>query len=137
MTHNSHDQIFWKSFFIIFFLLLFSGVFYFLHLFNRLHSSISTFDFIILSLATFRLIRLVTYDDITDFIRDYLAKFSSGPRKILWHLLDCPWCSGIWMALVVMFLYFVSPFTWYLLLLLAISGVGSFIQIVIWKIGRE
>jgi hypothetical protein len=104
---------------------------------GKLRQNIPTFDFIVLVLATFRLIRLFVYDSVTSYIREYLGQYLSGARKELSMLINCPWCTGIWMALIVFFLYFAHPLFWYFLLILALAGAGSFFQIVIWKIGRE
>ena len=100
-----------------------------------LPTSISFFDFVLLALATFRLIRLFVYDKITLFIREPLASFSRGPLKTFSDLLCCPWCFGIWSALVVSFFYFLTPLSWFFILALALSGIASFLQILINMIG--
>ena len=48
---------------------------------ERFPTEISTFDFILLSLATFRLIRLFVYDKVSLFVREYFADEKSGPKK--------------------------------------------------------
>ncbi len=97
--------------------------------------SISLFDFLLLSLATFRLVRLFTYDHVTLFIRNYFADPMPGMRKSAGDLLNCPWCFGVWAGTFVVFFYYTTPMAWYALLVLAISGVGSFIQLVSNQIG--
>lgn len=98
---------------------------------------ISAYDFILLILATFRLVRLFTYDSVTGYIRRYLARFEKGPGKTMSDLINCPWCTGIWMSLVTVFVYFIIPYLWVLILILALAGAGTIIQITIWKIGLE
>ncbi|MDR3558990.1 MAG: DUF1360 domain-containing protein [Candidatus Pacebacteria bacterium] len=93
--------------------------------------------FLILILAAFRLIRLFTYDSVTAFIRDYLKQFSTGPREILSNLINCPWCTGVWTALLVSYIYLLIPGGIIFLGILALAGVASYLQIIIWKIGRE
>jgi hypothetical protein len=127
----------WHIFFTMLYLLLVWLAISSLDAGGKLRREIPTFDFIILVLATFRLIRLFVYDSVTSYIREYLGQYLSGARKELSMLINCPWCTGIWMALVVFFLYFVNPLFWYFLLIMALAGAGSFLQIVIWKIGRE
>lgn len=102
---------------------------------------IGVFDFFILVLASFRLTRLFVYDKITQFVRDFFQrttlvdgvivreKYGRGPLRTLSDLLDCPWCTGVWVALPVIFFYFYTPFAWYPLLLLAVTGFATFIQL--------
>jgi hypothetical protein len=71
------------------------------------------------------------------WVRDYFGQFEKGPRRAIHSLLGCPWCSGTWMAILVAYLYFLVPIAWPFLLVLALAGMGSFIQIVIWRIGVE
>ncbi|MDQ1283929.1 MAG: hypothetical protein QG620_277 [Patescibacteria group bacterium] len=134
---SKSDQHFWHMFSSSLYILLVALAIVFLNSQGKLTKNIPVFDFVILILATYRLIRLFTYDMVTDFVRDYLAKFESGPGRTLWHLIDCPWCTGVWMALVTFFLYFAHPLFWYFLLIMAMAGTATFVQITIWKIGRE
>ncbi len=99
--------------------------------------TLTLFDFILISLATFRLVRLFVYDKVTLFVRDYFTSHLSGPKKALADLLGCPWCFGVWAGTLVVFFYYVMPMAWLVLLILAIAGVASFIQILINKIGWD
>ena len=96
---------------------------------------IPAFDFILLCLATFRAIRLVAYDKIFLFVRDYFERSEKGFKRAMFNLLQCPWCVGIWIALGLTFGYFVFPVAWYFILLLALAGVGSFLQIIVNLLG--
>jgi hypothetical protein len=131
------EQDFWHLVFSVVFVFLVVLLTYYLKINDKMIYEIPTFDFIVLVLATFRLIRLFTYDDVTEYIRNYLAKFEKGPKRVLYNLLDCPWCTGVWMSFVVATLYMAVPYSWIFLLILATAGAGSFIQITIWKIGLE
>ena len=102
---------------------------------ERFPTEISTFDFILLSLATFRLIRLFVYDKVSLFVREYFADEKSGPKKTIGDLLGCPWCFGVWAGTLLVFFYYVMPMAWFVILILAVSGVASFIQILINMIG--
>lgn len=104
---------------------------------DKIRYDISTFDAFVLILATFRLVRLLTYDSVTDYIRKYLGQFPSGFRKNVSDLINCPWCTGVWMSLFTTFLYLAVPYSWTFLLIMALAGAGTFIQITIWKIGLE
>lgn len=102
---------------------------------------ISLFEFILLSLASFRLTRLVVYDKITAFFREQfynaktlktsvvLEKPKSGPRRTLADLLSCPWCFGMWAGATIVFFYELSPYAYYPILMLAISSVGTMLQL--------
>jgi hypothetical protein len=136
MENKVKNQNFWHFFFSALYLLL---VFFVISLFNvqgKLTKQIPIFDFFLLSVATFRLIRLFVYDSITGGIREYLGKFSVGPGKEISMLINCPWCTGIWMALAVFIMYFSNPLFWYFLVILALAGLGSITQIIVTRISR-
>jgi hypothetical protein len=87
-------------------------------------------DFLLITLATFRLIRLFSYDIITQFIRDFLGKYEKGTfLGTLGALINCPWCAGLWFAFFVTFFYFAHPLAWFLIVILAIAGVASLFQL--------
>lgn len=93
-------------------------------------------DFALMTLAIFRLVRLFTYDNITEFIREWFAK--ADPRSFmgsLGTLINCPWCTGLWFALVTVFFYFATPIAWYAILVLALSSSASFLQLLANLIG--
>ena len=97
---------------------------------GRLTPEISLGDFFLIALATMRLIRLFTRDVITDFIRNWFV--GRDPRSFLGTLgalINCPWCSGLWFASAIVFFYFATPIAWYAILILALSSVASFLQI--------
>ncbi len=103
---------------------------------NRLAAFIPLTDFILMALAIMRLTRLFTYDAITAFVRDWFA--GADPlslRGALGTLVNCPWCTGLWFSLVVVFCYFVAPIAWYAILVLALSSLASFFQILANLIG--
>jgi hypothetical protein len=130
------NQNFWHNFFSALFLVLVGLATMYFNLLGHLPNKISVFDFVILSLATFRLIRLFVYDSVTSHVREYLGRYEHGPRKELSMLINCPWCVGIWMAFFTSFIYFLTPLSWYFILLLALAGVGSALQVIMWKVGR-
>lgn len=131
------EQDFWHFFSSIVFVALTIILIYHLIAAQEVRYSIPLYDFFILIMATFRLVRLFTYDSVTDFIREYLGQFPNGFRKNLSDLINCPWCTGMWMSLLSVFLYFDVPNSWIFLLIMALAGTGTFIQIAIWKIGLE
>ena len=50
-------------------------------------------------------------------------------------LLHCPWCIGVWSALIVVFCYFVFPWAWSVIFFLALAGAGSLLQVIANGIG--
>ena len=44
-------------------------------------------------------------------------------------LINCPWCTGLWFALVVVFAYHATPIAWYAILVLALASAASFLQL--------
>ena len=110
-------------------------------------TDVSVFEFVILTLAVFRLQRLFVYDSVSQFIRDIFletkevlddkegviyvirSKYKTGVKRLFADLLSCPWCVGMWCAVFAVIVYFMYPVTWPLWLLMAIAGLSSFIQI--------
>ena len=102
---------------------------------------VDLFDITLITLASFRFIRLVIYDKIFAFFRDQfwnasvvdgevvLTKPSGGPRRTLADLLSCPWCFGIWAAATVTFFYFLTPYAFFPILFMAIAGIASLLQL--------
>ncbi|RLQ97165.1 DUF1360 domain-containing protein [Falsibacillus albus] len=112
-------------------------------------------QFIILSFASFRLTHLLVFDKITSFIRApffeefmekdengkeelYIMPKQSGVRGWIGELLSCYWCTGIWMAI---FLFLFAKYVPYIadpvILILAVAGVGAFIESIIQKLVNE
>ena len=64
----------------------------------------------------FRLTRLITEDTITQPLRDWSAQINDWLGK----LLDCGWCSGVWIAAgLVPLAWFEGDTTWYQIIALA------------------
>ena len=123
--------------------IIFSLIFVFLAIYVSLEifktgsiTNTGFFEFFIISLATFRLIRLFTYDKIMTFFRNLFANRKKGFRSTIHEVLICPWCTGIWMALFAVTLFFLIPLGEILTYILAIAGAGSLIQVFSRMIGR-
>ena len=127
----------WNFIFALFYAGLVAASILILYLQNKLPYSISVFNFILISLATFRLTHLFVYDYITGYIRQYFEQFQTGPGKTISNLLSCPWCTGVWVALFVSFFYFITPIAWYVIFIIALAGVGTFIDIIAGRIMAE
>lgn len=142
------DQYFWNIIFGAFFLsLVVSGTIILEESPESALHDLSMFEFVLLSLATFRLTRLFVYDKITAFFREQfydaktlksgviLEKPTSGPRRTLADLLSCPWCFGIWAGATVVFFFELTPYAWYPIVILAISAIGTLMQLLANMIG--
>ncbi len=120
----------------------------------RTISHISPYHFILVSFATFRMTRLLVADHITQWLRDLCMKSvtvkdpltgavfvrceksTKGLRRLISDLLGCPWCMGVWMAMVAIVLYYVAvselfPVAWIVILVFAIAGAGELVYAVI------
>ena len=135
------DQYVWNFIFLMFFLSLVVMALIILDNKSRLlEVSLQPIDYILMMLATWRLIRLFVYDTITRFFReqfwdlkkdgqDYeLVKPLKGPRRTLADLLGCPACVGVWMGATVVFFYLLTPYAFVPVVILAVSAVAQFLQ---------
>ncbi|MFK2824585.1 DUF1360 domain-containing protein [Bacillus sp. B190/17] len=108
-------------------------------------TTIDWFDFIILSLASFRLTHFIVFDEITSFIRrpfmneifkedssgnieTYIEIKGTGLRSWIGKLLSCYWCTGFWCSLGVVLSYIYLPFTFPVILVFAVAGVAALIE---------
>lgn len=97
---------------------------------------ISPWDAFILAMASFRLTRLVVYDSITHWFRALVE--TATPRTFLGTvrtLVNCPWCVGLWFALVVSVVYFAWPEAWFFIFVIALGGAASVFQLIANLIG--
>ena len=141
------DQNTWNFVFSIFFICVLAAAIWAIRELNgEFPQEIPLFDFVLLALAAFRITRLVVYDKIARWFRELFADtrefqengilfvevkpYGTGVRHTLHDLLQCPWCIGVWSALIVTFFYFVYPWAWIVILFLAVAGVSSLFQVV-------
>ena len=93
--------------------------------------------FVIYVLAVFRFIRLITYDTITKPAREWISAKKENP---FWASVDtmvqCPWCISIWISILLILIPLSFGFVgFFILLVLAVSALASFITIVTNLIG--
>lgn len=96
---------------------------------------IKILELILIVIATQRLIRLIVYDRIMVFFRDFFPKNKDSFCDCVHSLISCPWCFGVWAALIILSLYFLTNYGKIIVLLLAISSLASILQISINFIG--
>ncbi|WP_195576047.1 DUF1360 domain-containing protein [Paenibacillus sp. 1001270B_150601_E10] len=109
------------------------------------------FTFLLLFLATYRLTRLLVFDEITSFIRKpfieeklemndkgmlvaVLEQKGGAFHRFMGKLLSCYWCTGVWASAAIVLIYlfmplFISaPLIWILALAGAAGIVESFVK---------
>lgn len=99
---------------------------------------LSALDVAIIALAAFRITHLLTYDKILNVVRDYffdtrdgrLHKPKPGFRRMVCELLECIWCTSLWSALIAVALYLIGPFGRFVVIILAIAGAASLLQVI-------
>ncbi len=136
------DQYFWNLVFsLVFLLFIFMGTVILEGEAYRTYDSLRPLDLVLITLASFRVIRLVVYDKITAFFREQFydtipgkggfvfVEPEKGPRRTIADLLSCPWCIGIWAAATVAFFYLLTPYALFPVLMLAIAAVASMLQL--------
>lgn len=95
-------------------------------------------DLALLGLAAFRVIHLLTYDKIFEMVRaafmdrrgGRLKAAERGWRRLVCEFLQCIWCTGMWSALIVVTIYFLGTFGRFAVILLAVAGLGTLLQVV-------
>jgi hypothetical protein len=64
-----------------------------------------------------------------------LSQSKSSLKRTFHKLIMCPWCMGVWIALCSLFVFYLIPSTYFLFLMLAISSLASFLQLLANLIG--
>ncbi len=144
------DQYFWNVVFGLFFFVLAIMGAIILETETRIpFNELTLFDITLITLASWRVIRLFVYDSITKWLREQfydlrkvgkgyvLEKPATGPRRTLADLFSCPWCFGVWASASVTFFYLLTPYAFYFVLFLAISAVATFLQLLTNMIGWQ
>lgn len=104
--------------------------------------SINLTDFILLSLAIFRLTRLFVYDGVMGWLRDLFVDMSErrgilsrhkkehGLQRTVSDIFSCPWCFSMWGGSAFVWLYLMyPPVMMYVALILALSAVATILQL--------
>ena len=85
-------------------------------------------DLVFIILASYRLTRIVVFEKIFKFFRDFVkSQEKYAVLTTLKFIITCPWCMGVWMSLIAVLLFFVVPYGKIVVYILAISGGASFI----------
>ncbi len=93
-------------------------------------------DIVLMSIATYRLTRILVFDKIFKLFRDFLkSRDNLSVFYVIREIITCPWCAGVWVALIVTAIYFMVPFGDIFIILLTISGIASFLVVSVNFIG--
>lgn len=110
---------------------------------------ITLLNLLILSLASFRLTRLLVFDKITEFLREpffneikeenefgefevYYMPKEEGVKKFLGELLSCYWCTGIWASAGIVGISLLYPIVSYpIIVILAVAGIASILESIV------
>ena len=99
---------------------------------------LSFVSIVVVVLSSVRLTRFIVKDIVFNPVHSMLEKninsFYELP-KVLLSIIKCPWCTGLWTILAVIFLYTFSPFTAFLVIVLAIATMVMFIYLLITWLG--
>jgi hypothetical protein len=99
-------------------------------------TSLTFRDLAFITLATYRLTRIVVFEKIFKFCRDFVkARQDYKVFNTIRYIITCPWCAGVWMALVTVVFYLLVPYGKFLVYILAISGVASFLIMLVNAVG--
>lgn len=144
------DQYFWNFIFSVFFVVLvvMGGIILSTEAYKDVNN-LTILDITLMSLATWRVIRLFVYDAVTKFVREQfwdarktrggyiLEKPKAGPRRTIADLLSCPWCFGVWSGATVVFFYLWTPLAYFPVLLLAVAAIATFLQLLANLVGHQ
>lgn len=133
-TNNQQKR--WNFWATLFYILCVAGLGFTL---DRKEVSLADFtlgNIILMILATYRLTRILVFDKIFKLFRDF---FRTRQRLyfffVIKEIITCPWCAGVWVALVIVAIFFLVPYGELFVVLLGISGVATFVVILVNYIG--
>ena len=91
-------------------------------------TNISLVELTILSLAVYRVTRLIVTDSILDPLREKVLKKFNPQRSSIGYLLTCTWCMSLWVSLPTALFYAYHPSITLLVgCIFALSAVASLI----------
>jgi hypothetical protein len=126
----------WNFLATLFFILCLIALGYFMRRQGIALQDISLLELFIMSLAAYRLTRILVFDKIFKLFRDFIRSRSGWKVfYVIREIITCPWCAGVWVALAILVLYYFVPFGKLFIYILAISGIASFFVIVVNNIG--
>jgi Protein of unknown function (DUF1360) len=135
------DQYFWNFVFLAFFGFLVAMATIILETESRIPlADLGLFEVGLITLASWRLTRFFAEDLTTKFIREQfyevketaraltLEKPLTGPRRTVLDIINSPWSLGLGMTALVLFLYLLSPYFVYPLIIAAVAAIVALLS---------
>jgi hypothetical protein len=126
----------WNFWATVFFILCLVGLGFTLERKGITREDFTLGNIALMVLATYRLTRILVFDKIFKLFRDF---FRTHQRLyvlyVIKEIITCPWCAGVWVALIIVTIFFLVPFGQLFVILLSISGIASFIVILVNYVG--
>ena len=140
MANSLHDpneqQKSWNFLATVFYVVCLAGLGYGLKSVGISKEDFSVGDIALMAIATYRLTRILVFDKIFKLFRDFLkSREKLHVFYVIREIITCPWCAGVWVALIVTALFYMVPFGDIFIILLTISGIASFLVVSINFIG--
>jgi hypothetical protein len=134
--HPSEQQKSWNFLATLFYLVCLAALGFGLKRIGITREDFGVGDIALMSIATYRLTRILVFDKIFKLFRDFLkSREKLYVFYVIREIITCPWCAGVWVALIVVALYFMVPFGDVFIILLTIAGIASFLVVSINFIG--
>jgi hypothetical protein len=93
-------------------------------------NNITVTDMLLISIATYRMTRLIVYDRIFKLFRDIIRSFEgTGFGDSVKTIITCPWCAGVWLSLINVVIFYLVPFGKLFIYIMSIAGISTFLQI--------
>jgi hypothetical protein len=106
---------------------------------------INWIDLVIIIFASFRITHLFVFDEIAQFIRKPFIEIveaedldgnkdvsiqikGTGIRHFIGSLLSCYWCTGFWVSVGIVLVYFFVPVLYPVLIIFAVAGAAAVIE---------
>jgi hypothetical protein len=132
----SEQQKSWNFLATVFYVFCLVALGYGLKQFGITREDFQLGDIALMSIATYRLTRILVFDKIFKLFRDFLkSREKLYVFYVIREIITCPWCAGVWVALIITALYFMVPFGDIFIILLTISGIASFLVVSVNFIG--
>ena len=132
----SVQQKSWNFWATLFFIVCLAGLGYALKSAGIGRKDFTLGNMALMIFATYRLTRILVFDKIFKLFRDF---FRTHQRLyvlyVIKEIITCPWCAGVWVALVIVALFFLVPFGDIFVILLTVSGIASFVVILVNYVG--
>jgi len=132
----THKDKSWNFLATIFFVICLVALGFYLHYKEIKLQDATVLELFIMSLATYRLTRILVFDKIFKLFRDFIRSRSGWKVfYVIREIITCPWCAGVWVAMTIVIFYYFIPFGKLFIYILAISGVASFFVVLVNNIG--